>query len=95
MDEHIASLLQNEKRTKILNASSCVWSPPESREDQWLEKHNQLKESHNDHGHARAKRSNVDKFLVEWAHKQRQCCKWKTKKGVKLDRVCLVCKISA
>ena len=69
-----------ESRTKLLNAVGFVWSPPKVKEDQWLERYNQLKEFCQRHGHARVTYSNCeDKSLVRWVNRQRRCCKIKSR----------------
>ena len=63
-----------EKRRKMLDLIEFIWSP-KFKEDQWLEKFNQLNFFYNAHGHTGVKRSNADNSLAEWVYNQRKCCK--------------------
>ena len=49
-------------------------SPSKVKEDQWLQKFNQLKEFYNAHGHTRVMRANADNSLIDWVHRQRYYC---------------------
>ena len=59
----------------MLNSIGFVFTASGVQEDQWLEKHNQLKEFYQKHGHTRVTYSNADKSLVLWVKTQRCCCK--------------------
>ena len=51
-----------------------------SREDQWLEKYNQLKEFYQKHGHTQVTYSKCsDESLVRWVRNQRRCCKMESR----------------
>ena len=51
-----------------------------SRDDQWLEKHNLLKEFYQKHGHTQVTSSKwSDELLVLWVLNQRSCCKMESR----------------
>ena len=61
-------------------------SPSKVKEDQWLQKFNQLKEFYNANGHTRVMRSNADKSLTSWVRRQRYCCRIESRRKM-LDSI--------
>ena len=77
-----------ENRKKLLNDVGCDWSPKKTKEDQWLENVNQLKEFYQKHGHTKVTYTNyADKSFVNWVHCQRRYCKIERRKIIKRYRV--------